>query len=181
MWSKSPLFISLYYNFLPLLNLRSRVYIRLLYKSVAFFNSTVGFLGLERSTWFEKAYINGSQWSSLQSYRHWETASLSVGHCAHRCFEHQLCLSFNGNKSSGICQLFGLGVDIRSEKSSGTITAYTKQGYYILIKNLLICQQKLISIFVHLYIFIDSDVDTSITILNALLIYLFIRYFIYLF
>lgn len=50
-----------------------------------------------------------------------------MGHCAHRCFEHQLCLSFNGNKSSGICQLFGLGVDIRSEKSSGTITAYTKQ------------------------------------------------------
>lgn len=108
------------------------VYVRLSFKSVAWFYSTVGFLGFERSIWFHKAFINGSQLSSLQNHLHLETASLSENHCAYRCLENQVCISFIDHESSGTCQLFGLGVDIRSKTSSGTITAYTKQGYYIL-------------------------------------------------
>uniref|UniRef100_K1P7E8 Uncharacterized protein n=1 Tax=Magallana gigas TaxID=29159 RepID=K1P7E8_MAGGI len=89
--------------------------------------SPVGFLGFERSIWFHKALINGSQLSSLQNHLHLETASLSENHCAYRCLENQVCISFIDHESSGTCQLFGLGVDIRSKTSSGTITAYTKQ------------------------------------------------------
>eukprot|EP00105_Crassostrea_gigas_P042620 XP_019926768.1 PREDICTED: C-type lectin domain family 17, member A [Crassostrea gigas] len=107
--------------------IRIHVYVRLSFKSVAWFYSTVGFLGFERSIWFHKALINGSQLSSLQNHLHLETASLSENHCAYRCLENQVCISFIDHESSGTCQLFGLGVDIRSKTSSGTITAYTKQ------------------------------------------------------